>query len=278
MVQKINQVKKINRGGWTGFGTTTVGIDPNTFEVLNGHPNKIPTDKILGGVVQNCHNLVELIGTGSLLINLEVDIRQEEGWIEEVEWKMQDNEYLQSNQSWTLAEAQCGLGGGRLVYGFICQYDPAKANHSLSLSLTREKLNFHAFQVWYKFRAPTNLTLLNDWTQRRMTGFKLSWRIENPSTLSASVSEPGMRVQTPMFGGTFDPEYFERDHTYIATLEFPDDLTERVGNGSLTIEIEVDLREEEDVDWVENIEYEFGGLPKYQLFLKRDEKLGRGRS
>ena len=42
------------RGGWSGFGTDTVGIDPNTFEVLNGHPNKIPTDKILGGVVQNC--------------------------------------------------------------------------------------------------------------------------------------------------------------------------------------------------------------------------------
>ena len=40
--------------GWSGFGTATVGIDPNTFEVLNGHPNKIPTDKILGGVVQNC--------------------------------------------------------------------------------------------------------------------------------------------------------------------------------------------------------------------------------
>ena len=42
------------------FGTENVssqknvGIDPNTFEVLNGHPNKIPTDKILGGVVQNC--------------------------------------------------------------------------------------------------------------------------------------------------------------------------------------------------------------------------------
>ena len=43
------------------FGTENVssqknvGIDPNTFEVLNGHPNKIPTDDILGGVVQNCH-------------------------------------------------------------------------------------------------------------------------------------------------------------------------------------------------------------------------------
>ena len=54
LVQKINQVQKINRGGWTGFGTATVGIDPNTFEVLNGHPTKIPTDEILGGVVQNC--------------------------------------------------------------------------------------------------------------------------------------------------------------------------------------------------------------------------------
>ena len=55
LVLKINGVKKIARGGWPGFGMVTVGMDPNTFEVLNGHPNKIPTDKILGGVVQNCH-------------------------------------------------------------------------------------------------------------------------------------------------------------------------------------------------------------------------------
>ena len=54
LVLKINGVKKIARGGWPGFGMVTVGMDPNTFEVLNGHPNKIPTYKILGGVVQNC--------------------------------------------------------------------------------------------------------------------------------------------------------------------------------------------------------------------------------
>ena len=72
-----------------------------------------------------------------------------------------------------------------------------------------------------------------------MTGFRLSWRIENPSTLFASVTEPGRSIQTPMFGGTFDPEYFKRDHTYIATLEFPDDLKEQVGTGFLTIELEI---------------------------------------
>ena len=148
---------------------------------------------------------------------------------------MHDNEYLQSNQNWALAEAKCGLGGGRLVYGFICQYEPVIANHSLSLSLTGEKLNFNAFQVWYKYQATTNETLLANWTHRRMTGFRLSWRIENPSVLSVSVTEPGKSIQTPMFRGTFDPEYFKQDHTYIATLEFPDDLTAKVGNGSLTM-------------------------------------------
>ena len=54
LVQKMMRVKQITRGGWSGLGMATVGIDPNTFEVLNGHPTKIPTDRILGDVVQNC--------------------------------------------------------------------------------------------------------------------------------------------------------------------------------------------------------------------------------
>ena len=53
-----NEASQTNSEGWFGFGMATVGIDPNTFEVLNGHPTKIPTDEILGGVVQNCHNAV----------------------------------------------------------------------------------------------------------------------------------------------------------------------------------------------------------------------------
>ena len=41
-------------GGWSGFGMETVGIHPNDFGVLNGHPNKIPTNEMSGDVVQNC--------------------------------------------------------------------------------------------------------------------------------------------------------------------------------------------------------------------------------
>ena len=41
---EIELSPKISRGGWSGFGMETVGIHPNDFGVLNGHPNK------LGGV------------------------------------------------------------------------------------------------------------------------------------------------------------------------------------------------------------------------------------
>ena len=54
LVLKLNYVQKISRGGWSGFGMVTVGIHPNDFGFLNGHPNKIPTNEMLGDVVKNC--------------------------------------------------------------------------------------------------------------------------------------------------------------------------------------------------------------------------------
>ena len=54
LVLKLNYVQKISRGGWSGFGMETVGIHPNECGVLNGHPNKIPTNEMLGDVVKNC--------------------------------------------------------------------------------------------------------------------------------------------------------------------------------------------------------------------------------
>ena len=59
-VLQINWVNKILRGGWSGFGMVTVGMDPTSITILNGHPTKIPPDKILGGVVQNCPRLLSL--------------------------------------------------------------------------------------------------------------------------------------------------------------------------------------------------------------------------
>ena len=54
-VLKINWIEKFSRGGWSGLGMVPVGIHPTSIGILNGHPTEIPPDKMLGGVVQNCH-------------------------------------------------------------------------------------------------------------------------------------------------------------------------------------------------------------------------------
>ena len=180
---EIYDCKEIRIKMWNVNGTITSPWFEEAFD-----QKYYQKDRSVHVALEFPENFVELIGDGSLLINLEVDIRQEEGWIEEVKYQIKENEYMEdSNLSWALAEAKCSLGGGRLSYGFICHYDPLKTDHSLSLSLTREELNFH-FQVWYKYRTTTNQALLDNWTQKGMTGFRLSWRIENPVVASSSIA------------------------------------------------------------------------------------------
>ena len=41
-------------GGWLGFGTTLIWIDPNYFGSLCSNPNKIQTNDMVGGVVYFC--------------------------------------------------------------------------------------------------------------------------------------------------------------------------------------------------------------------------------
>ena len=47
--------KKIQRGGWSGFGMALVWIDPNYFGSLCSNPNKIQTNDMVGGVIYFCH-------------------------------------------------------------------------------------------------------------------------------------------------------------------------------------------------------------------------------
>ena len=54
LVLKINQVKEITRGGWSGFGTAWGGMDPTDFNVNWTHPTKNPPTTIYGAIVQKC--------------------------------------------------------------------------------------------------------------------------------------------------------------------------------------------------------------------------------
>ena len=59
-------------------------------------------------------------------------------------------------------------------------------------------------------------------------------------------------IKTPWFGEDFKKEFFLTDKFHHRVLDFPGDLKDQVGNGSLVIELEIDTRRLEDGfdEWV----------------------------
>ena len=139
-------------------------------------------------------------------------------------------------------------------YKSICQAAPTviQGQKKLVLKYTREQLVFSAFQVWYKLQA-VNQNQLDGWKDKRMTGCRLSWRIEN-SALTLATSEIGRTIMTPQLGSAeYDKSYFEEDHSYSATLEFSKNLRNLVGQGFLVIQLDADMHDAEG--WVETLTY-----------------------
>ena len=60
-------------------------------------------------------NLRDNIGSGVLVIHLEVDIRENEGWQEYVEYSAQRTKLYTEKKSWAYAEAHCQWEGGHLA-------------------------------------------------------------------------------------------------------------------------------------------------------------------
>ena len=89
-----------------------------------------------------------------------------------------------------------------------------------------------------------------------MTGFRLNWRLENTPVLEAKIDTLGKMVETPRFGGTVDPEFFTSDHVFKMRVQFPGNLLEQLGNGSLVMQLEVNTREAEA--WDEEVHYWMG--------------------
>ena len=58
-------------------------------------------------------------------------------------------------------------------------------------------------------------------------------------------------ITTPWFGEEYVEEYYKEDKDFLMVLEVPDDIKYQVGGGSLIIDVEVDIRDEEG--WVEDI-------------------------
>ena len=71
-------------------------------------------------------------------------------------------------------------------------------------------------------------------------------------------------IRTPGYGDTFDPGFYKEDRLTHVVLDFPDNLVDIIGSGSLVIELEVDTRQLEG--WLEEVEYSKG--PKFEKLRK----------
>ena len=75
------------------------------------------------------------------------------------------------------------------TWSFICQQaSPSlRGQEKVDLIYKKVQLTFSSFHVWYQFKAASQ-QVLDSWEDKRMTGFKLTWRIEKP-TLMANNTE-----------------------------------------------------------------------------------------
>ena len=103
--------------------------------------------------------------------------------------------------------------------------------------------------------------MLDSWKNKRMTGLRLSWRIENKNPpLMASISEVGRSIQTPHFGDILDDASdASTDNLYKVTLMPPQDLSQQIRNKSLVIELDINRR----------VSYEMFAFTSYKLYKKR---------
>ena len=74
--------------------------------------------------------------------------------------------------------------------------------NKINLSYTKDQLKSASFQVWYKYHASSQ-QLLDNWMDKRISGFRFSWRIENENPpLRALTNEMGRSIRTPGHGDT----------------------------------------------------------------------------
>ena len=72
-------------------------------------------------------------------------------------------------------------------------------------------------------------------------------------------------IKTPWYGEEFNEEYYLRDKYHHRVLDFPKDLADQVGKGTLLIELEIDTQVEDG--WDEWVGYKEGS--KYKLYQEK---------
>ena len=159
-------------------------------------------------------------------------------------WRDKKDCVVFSRGSWI--DRRCSLSGS-----FICQKEALPSNtKSQNMKYQGDQLAIAGFLLWYKYKAG-NRQLLDTWTDKRMTGFRLSWKIDNP-TIVATVDELGRSIQTLDIG-----DVSIKDQRAVLTL--PETLPVEIENGTMEIELIVNGK-------LDQVVY---GLKVFRLYKER---------
>ena len=294
--------------------------------------NYYKEDKEIHVVLEFPDDIKDRIGDGSFEIELEVDTREETGWIEAVILKNYSLHTIGKN--WFEAETECQKEGGRLAsvtseeeniavsreastnwvwiggrrelwewkwvdnstwdytnwnedqpkgiddscahigelgswsvapcasrqLSFVCEkVKVLKGGETFSLSYSWDKLTFPNFQLWYNYKAVSQ-QLLDSWKDKRMTGFRLSWKIEKPTMIwTTSISEVGRSIQTP----SLVHKEMSSGYLHKATLLLPKDFQQPSTYRSLVVELVVDLGQSD----------EFFAFTSYKLYRQKKTRI-----
>ena len=90
---------------------------------------------------------------------------------------------------------------------------------------------------------------MDSWKDKRMTGFRLSWRIENENPpLIANISKVGRSIETPHFGDTPDETTVAPSaKVYKVTLTPPQNLAQQTTNKSFVIDLDINKKPSDEV-------------------------------
>ena len=231
--------------------------------------------------------------SGSLLIEIEVETKNQTGWNDEVVFSEGSHFKLHNEKStWYAAEARCQAEGGHLAsvlseqeflevnrltngtasqgsaiwlggeegsdgvwrwtdgseiagerlwykkgYGpycsaiyqfewqrrgctyerpFVCQHHSGhlRGSNIKHFVYTKENMTIPSFQVWHKYKKVSQ-ERLDSWKEQRMTGFRISWRVDNPNLETAMTDTKEGSGQKP---DTREPQFLDQNLRQLVML------------------------------------------------------------
>ena len=118
---------------------------------------------------------------------------------------------------------------------FLCRVEPPRVHGNKTFVINSTNMSLHPFNLWW-----TNSPKVNE---SKSPGLRLSWHLNEPSMLGdmkAFATGISGQISTPGFGSQIHSDHKQMTETYYASVGFPTNIADVIGDGSLVVDIDVE--------------------------------------